>query len=93
MRHPTACLVVPCTAPLRLVEDLERCLDAASDPDVDIVLTVTESHRNPWFNMVAIDDRGELGWSSNRHSGSIGARTRRWYTTSERLRSWPSQRM
>lgn len=55
---PDRLLVVPCTAPLRLVEDLERCLAAASDPDVDIVLTVTESHRNPWFNMVALDDDG-----------------------------------
>lgn len=55
---PDRLLVVPCTAPLRLVEDLERCVEAAADPDVDIVLTVTESHRNPWFNMVALDDDG-----------------------------------
>ncbi len=55
---PDRLLVVPCTAPLRLVEDLERCLDAAADPEVDIVLTVTKSHRNPWFNMVSLDDNG-----------------------------------
>lgn len=53
---PDHLLVVPCTAPLRDVSDLERCLAAAQDPTVDIVLTVTEAHRNPWFNMVRMDD-------------------------------------
>lgn len=53
-----ALLVVPCTAPLREVSDLQRCLDAARDPDVDAVITVSESHRNPWFNMVRLDGRG-----------------------------------
>ncbi len=55
---PELLLVVPCTAPLRSVDDLERCLDAAADPDVDVVITVTEAHRNPWFNMVTVDDTG-----------------------------------
>jgi len=55
---PDRLLVVPCTAPLRRVVDLERCLEAAADPEVDVVLTVTEAHRNPWFNMVSVDDRG-----------------------------------
>jgi len=56
---PNHLLVVPCTAPLREVSDLERCLEAARDPAVDIVLTVTEAHRNPWFNMVTVDDAGD----------------------------------
>jgi len=55
---PDRLLVVPCTAPLRQVSDLERCLEAASAPGIDIVLTVTEAHRNPWFNMVTLDDEG-----------------------------------
>jgi len=58
---PERLLVVPCTAPLRRVDDLARCLEAADDPDVDIVLTVTPAHRNPWFNMVQIREDGSVG--------------------------------
>lgn len=56
--EPDRLLVVPCTAPLRSVDDLERCLAAAEDPSADIVLTVTTAHRNPWFNMVTVDEHG-----------------------------------
>jgi len=55
---PDQLLVVPATAPLRAVEDLERCLEAAAEPGVDVVLTVTPAHRNPWFNMVTVDAGG-----------------------------------
>lgn len=55
---PDRLLVVPATAPLRRVEDLERCLAVASEPGVDVVLTVSPAHRNPWFNMVTLDDAG-----------------------------------
>jgi N-acylneuraminate cytidylyltransferase len=55
---PDRLLVVPATAPLRRVADLERCLAVASEPGVDIVLTVSPAHRNPWFNMVTLDDAG-----------------------------------
>lgn len=54
---PDALLVVPCTAPLRDVIDLQRCVDAAEDPTIDAVITVSESHRNPWFNMVQLDEQ------------------------------------
>jgi len=56
--EPDRMLVVPCTAPLRNVDDLERCVEASLDPEVDIVLTVAEAHRNPWFNMVTVADDG-----------------------------------
>lgn len=55
---PDALLVVPCTAPLRDVADLDRCVAAAADPGIDAVITVSDSHRNPWFNMVQLDDQG-----------------------------------
>lgn len=55
---PDHLLVVPCTAPLRAVEDLERCLEAAADPAVDVVITITEARRNPYFNMVTVADDG-----------------------------------
>ena len=50
--YPDVLIVVPATAPLRLPEDLERCLDEFAQGDVDTVITVAEPHRNPYFNMV-----------------------------------------
>jgi len=49
---------LPPTSPLRRTEDVARCLDALT-PEVDLVLTATTTHRNPWFNMV---QRGEEGF-------------------------------
>lgn len=57
--RPELLLVAPCTAPLRLPSDLERCLDAGRDPRVDVVITVAEAHRNPWFNMVTLSPEGD----------------------------------
>lgn len=50
--YPDALLVVPTTAPLREVGDLDRCLDAFETDDFDTVITVTDAHRSPYFNMV-----------------------------------------
>jgi N-acylneuraminate cytidylyltransferase len=50
--YPDALIVVPTTAPLRAVADLERCLDEYEKGDVDVVITVTDAHRSPWYNMV-----------------------------------------
>ena len=52
---------LPTTAPLRLPEDVEKCLNKL-DSKTDIVLTMSESHRSPWFNMVSknIDENLEL---------------------------------
>ena len=53
-----ALLVVPPTAPLRHIEDLDRCLDEFGKGDVDVVITVTDAHRNPFFNMVRVRNDG-----------------------------------
>jgi CMP-N-acetylneuraminic acid synthetase len=50
--YPDVLIVVPATAPLRLPEDLERCLDEYAQGGADTVITVSEPHRNPYFNMV-----------------------------------------
>jgi len=47
---------VPATAPLRRSADIEAALARFDRGDVDVVLTVSEAHRNPYFNMVTIDD-------------------------------------
>ena len=48
-------LSLPTTAPLRNRDDIERCLHALT-PSIDIVLTMTKSHRSPWFNMVKYNE-------------------------------------
>jgi CMP-N-acetylneuraminic acid synthetase len=49
---PDAMVCIPVTSPLRLPSDIESCLDVFESGGADIVLTVTEAHRNPYFNMV-----------------------------------------
>ena len=45
-------------SPLRSVEDIEACFRVALGPDVHNAYTVTEADRNPYFNMVELDDDG-----------------------------------
>lgn len=49
---PKVMVSVPTTAPLRLALDIENCLDEYEKGDTDMVITVTDAHRNPYFNMV-----------------------------------------
>lgn len=49
---------VPATAPLRLTDDIDRCVEALLNSNADLVLCVTESHHSPYFNMVNVDDTG-----------------------------------
>ena len=48
---------LPATSPLRSVDDVENCI-AALDGQTDVVLTVKEAERSPYFNMVTIDEEG-----------------------------------
>jgi len=45
-------LSLPCTAPLRNIDDVINCLDAL-DNKSEVVITMTEANRSPWFNMVS----------------------------------------
>ena len=58
--YPDSLIVVPTTAPLRAVADLERCLDEYEKGGVDVVITVTDAHRSPYFNMVKTRDDGTV---------------------------------
>ena len=51
-RLPEAILSLPSTAPLRSSIDVQNCLDLYEKEKPDAVITVTESHRSPYFNMV-----------------------------------------
>lgn len=46
---------VPTTSPMRSFEDVAACLKLLLESDADIVITVTEANRSPYFNMVTID--------------------------------------
>lgn len=49
---PSAMISVPATAPLRLPIDIENCLDVYEAGETDVVITVTNAYRSPYFNMV-----------------------------------------
>ncbi|MBF4695130.1 acylneuraminate cytidylyltransferase family protein [Fusibacter ferrireducens] len=46
------------TSPLRTLKDLETLVEKKFDSDADVVFSVTDSRRNPYFNMVMKTDRG-----------------------------------
>jgi N-acylneuraminate cytidylyltransferase len=58
---PEIMVSVPTTSPLRLPIDLERCLDEYAIGAADIVVTMTDSHRNPYFNMLTQQADGTVG--------------------------------
>jgi CMP-N-acetylneuraminic acid synthetase len=58
---PEAAVIVPVTAPLRLAEDIQRCLQEFARGEADAVITVTDPHRNPYFNMVRRNSDGTVG--------------------------------
>lgn len=53
-----AMVCVSPTCPLRAVEDVDACIRLLLDSDADMVMTVTRSDRNPYFNMVTLDNEG-----------------------------------
>ena len=59
--YPDALLVVPPTAPLRSPVDLKHCLDEFEKGQADVVVTVTDAHRSPYFNMVKENPDGSVG--------------------------------
>jgi len=48
------------TSPLRLVTDIESCLDLL-DADTDVVITGYPAEKNPYFNMVEAKPDGNIG--------------------------------
>ena len=57
---PEVMVSVPSTAPLRLPIDIENCLDEYEKGNTDMVITVTEAHRSPYFNMVKANADGTV---------------------------------
>ncbi len=57
---PDAMVSVPTTAPLRLPQDIKNCLDEYSKGDADMIITVSDAHRSPYFNMVKTKPDGTV---------------------------------
>jgi N-acylneuraminate cytidylyltransferase len=58
---PEVMVSVPTTAPLRLALDIDNCLDEYEKGGADMVITVTDSNRSPYFNMVQTNSDGTVG--------------------------------
>ncbi len=46
------------TSPLRTVQDVERLIEKKQNEEWDVVFSVTEARRNPYFNMVKLEADG-----------------------------------
>lgn len=55
--RPDIFVSIPTTSPLRIVDDIDTCIHALLESDADLVITVKASDRNPYFNMVVIDEQ------------------------------------
>jgi CMP-N-acetylneuraminic acid synthetase len=50
---------LPATSPFRIVADVDACFDTlVGNPETDIVVTVREATRSPYFSMVGLDESG-----------------------------------
>lgn len=47
-------LSLPTTSPLRNSEDVQNCINAIENSNAQSVITICESQRSPWFNMVSL---------------------------------------
>jgi N-acylneuraminate cytidylyltransferase len=57
---PEYMMVVPCVAPLRTIDDLNQCAELAVSSGADVVMAVADSYKNPWFNVVSINEQTGL---------------------------------
>jgi len=48
------------TAPLRVVADINACIKMLIKESADNVFSVTEAARNPYFNMVEVNEKGKV---------------------------------
>lgn len=46
------------TSPIREVEDLNKCLEIFKEKNADVLLSVVESRKNPYFNMLELNEEG-----------------------------------
>ena len=59
-KYPDCFVSIPPTSPLRETVDIDNCLDEYLQGKCDAVVSVTESRRNPYFNLVTKDVSGRI---------------------------------
>lgn len=75
-QHERGCfdffLSLPATSPFRSIDDVNGCLDMLiEDPVADIVITVCDASRSPYFNMVKLDESGYANLLMKERSGFV----------------------
>lgn len=64
------CLVsLPTTSPLRSVSDVESCIRLFFETNADVVITIQETNRSPYFNMVIVDAEGSVSLAVKNNLG------------------------
>ena len=66
-----AIIVLPATAPLRSVDDVNSCIDLYENEEVDSIITVSVASRNPYFNMIVNDENGYASLAISPESQTI----------------------
>ncbi|MBU2994674.1 acylneuraminate cytidylyltransferase family protein [Octadecabacter sp. 1_MG-2023] len=56
----TAFVDLDCTSPLRLMEDIDGAVDLFQAETPDMVMSCCHANKNPYFNMVELNDEGSL---------------------------------
>ena len=56
---PDYIVSMPTTSPLRTISDINKCLSLAIKNKLDMVFAITNSHKNPYFNML-LEKKGKL---------------------------------
>lgn len=52
--YPDYIVSVPTTAPLRNVSDINKCITEAIKKKLDLVIAISKSQKNPYFNMLEL---------------------------------------
>jgi N-acylneuraminate cytidylyltransferase len=65
---------IPTTSPLRITQDVDVCIEKLLSGDADIVITVRPADRNPYFNMVTLDEVGNARLAATLPSGQLARR-------------------
>lgn len=57
---PNNFISLPAVAPLRSIDDIQKCLEKFRGGDCDAVVTITKSSHSPYFNMVSKNNDGQI---------------------------------
>jgi hypothetical protein len=62
---PDYIISLPTTSPLRKISDINQCIKKTIKNNLDMLFTVTQSSRNPYFNMIK-KNKGQISLVCNK---------------------------